>query len=71
MKENNPDLTSGYYDVFIGGSSRKVFCDMDEDGGKQIVSYISQILSPQKSNIGGVNEKKNHVHLLSLIRCGW
>uniref|UniRef100_A0A7M5UMU8 Fibrinogen C-terminal domain-containing protein n=2 Tax=Clytia hemisphaerica TaxID=252671 RepID=A0A7M5UMU8_9CNID len=33
MKKIEPHLPTGYYNVLIAGKLRKVFCDMDEDGG--------------------------------------
>ena len=42
MKKNDPTLPSGFYDVFIGGKLRKVYCDTDEDGG--ILSFIQSFM---------------------------
>ena len=35
MKKSEPNLISGYYNLLLAGKWRKVFCEMDEDGGTQ------------------------------------
>ena len=72
LKSRHPHLTSGTYNITVGGSTFAVVCDMDTDQGKMTQTFKSCNFLPMTYNItvGGSMDPPTVMLYVPDLRCG-